>query len=310
MSHSPYYQDRLTEYDLCQDFPGDEIFIDGLHAMQVHFWNNNVNIDIPVVRVMNTAHYIAAYMFATSCSGDQMEYDIMAYDSLSCDKRLFQVAIIVLAAMLKRTEGFRANNCRNLLLENRTPDFEEGVTLYDRFLRRAEERFEEEAFLIDTNTQIQRLQAENEQLTTENAQLKYTITVMEKEKPQTIVYNYGTYNDIHDNPNSTIYATGKPQDEGPSTISGQPEPTGKEYCMYICREKLREQGLYTLDEFEQMIANAAKEPAMQFAKFLVRYRQQGILDFMGHTKRQIFDNMRAHFPEMRDYDYPNFAAAY
>ena len=35
---------------------------------------------------------------------------------------------------------------------------------------------------------------------------------MEKEKPQTIVYNYGTYNDIHDNPHSTIYATA-PNDE-------------------------------------------------------------------------------------------------
>ena len=78
----------------------------------------------------------------------------------------------------------------------------------------------------------------------------------------------------------------------------------KEYCEYICREKLKEQGLYTLDEFEQMMANATKEPALQFAKFLV------ILNFMGHSKKQIFDNLRKHFPEMRDYDYPNFAAAY
>lgn len=87
-------------------------------------------------------------------------------------------------------------------------------------------------------------------------------------------------------------------------------PQRREYCLYICPEKLKEQGIYTIDEFESMMANASKEPAIQFAKFLDRFRKQGILNFMGHTKRQIFDNLRAHYPEMRDYSYPNFAAAY
>lgn len=225
--HSPYYRDRQTEYDLCTDFPGDEILIDGLHAMQHHFWNNNVNIDIPVVRVMNTAHYIAAYMFATTCSGDQMEYDVLAYDSMGRDKQLTVVTMIVLAAMLKRTEGFRARNCRNLILENRNPDFEEGVTLYDRFLRSAKTRFAEEDFLIDTHAQILRQQDEITRLTSENIQLKYTITTMGKEKPQTIVYNYGTYNDIHDNPHSTIYAT-TPSDESKKEQAVQEEDSKKE----------------------------------------------------------------------------------
>ena len=84
----------------------------------------------------------------------------------------------------------------------------------------------------------------------------------------------------------------------------------KDYCEYICREKLQEQGLYTLDEFEQMIANASKGIASDFAAFLKRYKDQGILNFMGHSKRQIFDNFRAHYPEMRAYEYPNFAAAF
>ena len=212
--HSTYYRDRHSERDLCHDFPGDEILIDGLHAMQRHFWNNNVSIDIPVVRVMNTAHFIAAYMFATSCSGDQMEYDALAYDSFCRDRQLMQVTIIVLAAMLQRTDGFRAKQCRNVLLQDRSPDFDYGVTLYDRFLRSAEKRFAEEDFLIDTGAQIQRLQAENKQLRTENNNLKYTITTMEEQqnKPQTIVYNYGTYNDIHDNPYSTIY-TAQPEEK-------------------------------------------------------------------------------------------------
>ena len=52
INHDEYYRDRLTERDLCYDFPGDEILIDGLHAMQTHFWTHNVPVDIPVVRVM------------------------------------------------------------------------------------------------------------------------------------------------------------------------------------------------------------------------------------------------------------------
>ena len=79
LTHSDYYRDRSSESELCYDFPGDDIFIDGLHAMQMHFWSNNRNIDIPVVRVMNAAHFIAAYMLQTSCSGDQWEYDTLVY---------------------------------------------------------------------------------------------------------------------------------------------------------------------------------------------------------------------------------------
>ena len=88
------------------------------------------------------------------------------------------------------------------------------------------------------------------------------------------------------------------------------KPEAKEYCLYICREKLEEQGIYTLDEFEKMFAKATKGTAPELAGFLKRYKAQGTLDFMGHSKRQIFDNIRAHYPEMREYDYPNFAAAY
>ena len=207
--HSDYYRDRWTERELCRDFPGDAVLIDGLHTMQTHFWHNNVPIEIPIVRVMNTAHYLAAYMFATTCSGDQTEYEALASMSLGRDRRLCKVAIIVLAAMLERTDGFRARQCRTLLLDNRDPDFDEGVTLYDRFLKSAEKRFAEEDFLIDTQQLIKQVNEQKEiieQQSQEIQTLKYTITTMENQKPQTIVYNYGTYNDIHDNPNSTIYA--------------------------------------------------------------------------------------------------------
>ena len=196
--HSDYYRDRSSETELCNDFPLDRMYIEGLYAMQAHMWNNGVNLDIPVVRVMNTAHFLAAYMFATTCDGDQLEYDMLANDSLGRDRKMFKVAIIVLAAMLAHTEGFRARNCRDMLLENRDPDFEEGITLYDRFLKSAQRRFEEEDFLIDTHTQIQKLIAENEQLAAENIQLKWTITTMENQQNNQynhcIIYNAPVYN--------------------------------------------------------------------------------------------------------------------
>lgn len=186
-SHSEYYTDRRSERDLCSDFPGDEILINGLHAMQAHFISNHINIDIPVVPVMNAAHYLVAYMMATTCSGDQSEYDVLAYMSVGHDKQMYLLTMVVLAAMLKRTEGFRARNCRNVILDNRTEDFEEGVTLYEKFLTSSEERFAEEDFLIDVPALI----AQNTQLEYENKQLKYQITKMEEKYTQ---INIGTQN--------------------------------------------------------------------------------------------------------------------
>ena len=82
------------------------------------------------------------------------------------------------------------------------------------------------------------------------------------------------------------------------------------YCEYINRENLREQGLYSLDEFEQMIGNAVKLPSTQFAEFLKKYKKQGNLDFQGQSIKQIFDYFRANYPQMRAYKYNTFAAAF
>jgi len=213
LTHSDYYRDRCSESELCYDFPGDDIFIDGLHAMQMHFWSNNRNIDIPVVRVMNAAHFIAAYMLQTSCSGDQWEYDTMAYCSVGKDQQLAALTIIVLAAMLKRTDGFRARNCRNLILEERSEDFEEGVTLYERFLRSAEERFAEEDFLIDIPDLATQLREKDELIAQQSQQiatLENTITTMEEKYTQIIGTQYK-----QDNNQGTIY-------NGPVTINQYP----------------------------------------------------------------------------------------
>ena len=222
ITHEPYYRDRLSVRDLCHDFPGDEIFIDGLHAMQSHFCTNNVPIDIPVVRVMNAAHFLAAYMFSTTCSGDQGEYDALTYGSVGHDKKVMLVTLIVLAAMLKRTDGFRARQCRNMLLENRPEDFHEGVSLYDQFLRSAEKHFAEEDFLLDTHARILRQQEEITRLTSENIQLKYTITTMEEKYTQ---INIGTQTNIGTQNNYNITYAVTPTDA--PTYKAEPSPASQ-----------------------------------------------------------------------------------
>ena len=261
--HREYYRDRLTEYELCQDFPGDEILIDGLYSMQSHFDRNGVNIAIPIVRVMNTAHWLAAYMFSTECSGDQMEYEAMASMSVGRDKQLAIVAMIVLAAMLKRTEGFRAKQCRNVILDNRPPDFEEGVSLYDRFLRSAEKHFAEEDFLIDTHAQIVQLQEENTRLTSENIKLKYTITTMEEKYQQINIgtqnNNYGTINNFYGySPSSSTVPQNAAVKDSPSVSSeiNSDIPLFKYIHVAVIDDKEREQ-------IHKMVCNIVRLPQMK-----------------------------------------------
>lgn len=264
IAHDSYYRDRLTVRDLCHDFPADEIFIDGLHAMQSHFVSHNVPVDIPIVRVMNAAHFMLAYTFSTSCSGDQSEYDALTYGSVGHDKKVMLVTLIVLAAMLKRTDGFRARQCRTMLLENRPEDFHEGVSLYDQFLRSAEKHFAEEDFLLDTHAQIIRQQEEITRLTSENIQLKYTISTMEEKYQQINIgtqnINYGTIN--------KYYGFSQPSSSGAEDIisenlsSNSPEsdsgniPQFKYIHVAVTDDREREQ-------IHKMMCNIVRLPRMQ-----------------------------------------------
>lgn len=324
LSHEPYYTDRRTERDLCCDFPGDELLISGLHAMQVHFYNNGTNIEIPIVRVMNTAHFLAAYMFATTCSGDQPEYDVLANNSLGRDRRLFKVAIIVLAAMLQRTEGYRARACRDMLLADRDPDFDEGVTLYDRFLQSAEKRFAEEDFLIDTSSLMAQLHEKDAVIAQQKQtiqSLNNTLTAMNEKLTQ---INIGTQNNtaigtqiINKN---YYYSTPAPQAEDAHAEQSKPEPediqaedvTQQEQnnLPFLVPKKLEELNLYTLEQFADMYRKAAESDAKTFAMFLKKYRDLKVLDFQGYNKKEIFAAMRNFFPTMRQYSYDNFVAYY
>lgn len=331
--HSDYYRDRRSESELCCDFPGDELLISGLHAMQAHFYNNGTNIEIPIVRVMNTAHFLAAYMFATTCSGDQLEYDALAINSMGHDRRLFKVAIIVLAAMLQRTEGFRARACRNMLLTDRDPDFEEGVTLYDRFLQSAEIRFAEENFLIDTSSLIARLnekdaiiarqeqtiQSLNNTLTDMNERLTQNNTTIGIQNNTTI----GTQNNTTIGTqiiNKYYYSTPAPkaEDAQAEQVKLEPEDIQAEDSTqqeqnnlpFLVPKKLEELNLYTLEQFADMYSKAAESDAKTFAMFLKKYRDLKVLDFQGYNKKEIFAAMRNFFPTMRQYSYNNFVAYY
>ena len=288
--HNGYYRDRSSEYELCNDFPLDRMYIDGLYAMQAHMWNNGINLDIPVVRVMNTAHFLAAYMFATTCSGEQWEYDALANMSLGRDKQMFKVAIIVLAAMLARTEGFRARQCRNMLLEDRDPDFEEGVTIYNRFLKSAQERFEEEDFLIDTHQQIQKLIAQNEQLTEENSRLKYTITTMENQQNNQynhcIIYNAPVYNTT----NNYSYAAPAQPNEEPHVESQE----SREETSLFCRitKVAYDKGMAETVEAE---LRSACVSAPKLIKALRTNEALGYLDTQNLSSVDLYELLNNHF---------------
>ena len=179
LSHLPYYHDRSSIADLCCDFPADELLIEGLNGMQCHLFSIGQNIEIPVLRVMNTAHYLAAYMFSTQCSGDQTEYDVMVYDSMGRDRQLMAITLITLAAMLDRTDGMRARHCRSILLEDRNEDFYEGMNLYERFIHSGEKLFAEQDFMTDVMAEITDLRQQAQQLINDKQQLQNQIKEME-----------------------------------------------------------------------------------------------------------------------------------
>ena len=187
--YDTYYTSRHSVRELCCDYPADEPLVEGLYAMQMHLVNRGAVLTIPVLNVMNTAHYIAACMMQTGAEGDQYEYDTLAYMRLGHDAQVAMLAIMVLTTMLKRTDGQRARQCRNVLMEDRNEDFYEGLSLYERFISRSERRFEEQDFLTDTMRQICDLQNTVQQLTLEKQELQKQIETMSKTKSVHIGYN-------------------------------------------------------------------------------------------------------------------------
>ena len=186
--HDSIYTDRRSERALCYDFPADKAFIDGLHEMQSYFVARDSNIEIPVVRVMNTAHWLVSYMYATECSGDQREYDTLTYNSVGRDKQLMYVSLIVLIAMLSRTEGPRAKACRSMMLENRPEDFYEGVSLYEQWLDGGLEHYTDEDFQIDLMNELNEYKLKLQNAEQQIEQLKKQIAMTNN------INNFGVIN--------------------------------------------------------------------------------------------------------------------
>ena len=241
--HSQYYRDRTSERELCCDFPGDELFIRGLRAMELHLARYNGYVHIPVVRVMNTVHRAICILLHGNSGYEQADYDQAIHQALGQERLLTGIAMVTLIAILRRTDGQRARQCRSMLMDDRGEDFYEGLELYERLIGPTELRLNEEDFLTDVMRQITDLQNTVQQLTQERQQLKQQIQTMSKiPKHQTTVYNYGTYNDIHDNPHATIYATA-PQDNQPDSIL-PPENDYTALVRWLEFEKLRGNDYY------------------------------------------------------------------
>ena len=190
---SDIYRVRWTERDLVRDFPADENFINALHRMQTYIYANNSSYDIPVLKVMNNAHFVLNYMMNLECM-DRSEYDTLVYCNSGKDKQLAMITMITLIAMLEHTDTQRAKTCKSVMTEDRSEEFYEGLSLYKKWLENPIEPFKEEDFHIDMMDEINALRAENEQLRYDNKELQKQYQTMEKQYNQFNQYNGPVYN--------------------------------------------------------------------------------------------------------------------
>ena len=292
LSHSDYYRDRRSEDELCCDFPGDAILIDGLHAMQTHFMHRGMACEIPVVRVMNTAHWLACYMFNTTCSGDQQEYDALSYNSVGRDKQLAVIALIVLAAMLKRTEGMRARSCRSLLLEDRSEDFYDGVSLYEQFIGSGEAHFAQEDFETDVMDEVVTLREQNAQLVQQVLTLQTTIKTMENETRH-IGYNV-EHMTINMSGGTLVQHADLVQASGEVKVEREDRLEVSEKKNFFCR--------ITEEAYEKGQAKAVEEElrracvsAPKLIKAIRTNEALGYLDTQDLSSKELYDLLNEHF---------------
>lgn len=91
-----------------------------------------------------------------------------------------------------------------------------------------------------------------------------------------------------------------------------PQPTNAEqhvFCLYVCVEALQEKDI-SIDVYERRFRNESQGSAAQFCKFLHAEQKKGFLHFKHHTKKQIYETLRACLPEMRLYGLNTFRDAF
>ncbi len=79
-------------------------------------------------------------------------------------------------------------------------------------------------------------------------------------------------------------------------------------CRYIDLDTLNREGLYSLEEFDKKLRQAAESEARVLCDFLHKYEKIGYLDFHSESKKHIFMHLQECYPTMRQYKYNNFAA--
>lgn len=77
------------------------------------------------------------------------------------------------------------------------------------------------------------------------------------------------------------------------------------YCEYLVPEVLT-QHCESVDGYEEMLKVHCKRDAATLVSFLQSGEERGCLHFKKHSKKQIFETLKAHFPDTIKYTYPNF----
>ena len=286
--NSALYRDRLTENELISDYPADEPLIGGLHALQAYFVAQGQYIDIPVVRVMNAAHFLACYMFSIPCM-DRNEYDVILYEYVGYDKQFSLITLVVLAAMLRRTDAPRARTCRSVLLEDRSDDLYEGVSLYEKFVNDTQQTFPTEAFDTDIMREVISLRNQNKELIQEVLTLQSTLDTMKQNLNQ---YNAPVYQGCtfttNNVTNNNYYQA--PSDSQPDTPQKGDEKA-EEYFGCITRAAI-EAGKAEQVENELRSATVSAPKLVQ----CIRTNEAlGYIDTKNLSSQALYDQLNEHF---------------
>ena len=291
--HSQYYRDRTSERELCCDFPGDELFIRGLRAMELHLARYNGYVHIPVMRVMNTVHRAICILLHGNSGYEQSDYDQAIHQALGQERLLTSIAMVTLIAILRRTDGQRARQCRSMLMDDRGEDFYEGLELYERLIGPTELRLNEEDFLTDVMRQISDLQNTVQQLTQERQQLKQQIQTMNQYNQYNApIYNYNAPVSITNN-YYTQPPTASPQAE-PTKQASTVEPEDAPQAEYFCR--ITEAAISAGKA--QQIDNELRSAAVSAPKLIKAIRTNealGYLDTKNLSSTELYNLLNEHY---------------
>lgn len=316
--NSALYRDRLTENELISDYPADEPLIGGLHALQAYFVAQGQYIDIPVVRVMNAAHFLACYMFSIPCT-DRNEYDAILYEYVGYDKQLALITLVVLVAMLRRTDAPRARTCRSVLLEDRSDDLYEGVSLYEKFVNDTQQTFPTEAFDTDIMREVISLRNQNKELIQEVLTLQSTLDTMKQNLNQynapvyqgcTFTTNNVTNNNYYQAPSDSQPDTPQPHDTPQPPFEGgegsplTPEGGSRMASGTMNKEKKAEEyfGCITRAAIEagkaEQVENELRSATISAPKLVQCIRTNealGYIDTKNLSSQALYDQLNEHF---------------